>query len=79
MPVVGGAIAGDTAKAAAISGGMNVAQEMGPESIESAAKRTAEEIAKEFSEAFKNFGWNLVLRAVSPLGEPAWLAIARRS
>jgi hypothetical protein len=30
---------------------------MGPESIESAAKRTAEEIAKEFSEAFKNFGW----------------------
>ena len=57
VPVVGGAVAGNTAKAAAISGGMNVAQEMGPESIESAAKRTAEEIAKEFSEAFKNFGW----------------------
>ncbi len=57
VPVVGGAVAGRAATSAAISGGMNVAQEMGPESIEGAAKRTAKEIAKVLSEAFKKRGW----------------------
>ncbi len=42
---------------AAISGGLNVAQELGPESMRSAANRTAEEIAKVLEKAFKKRGW----------------------
>ncbi len=42
---------------AAISGGLNVAQELGPESMRSAANRTAEAIAKVLEEAFKKRGW----------------------
>ena len=57
VPVVGGAVAGRAGTSAAISGSMNVAQEMGPESIEGAAKRTAKEIGKVLSEAFKRRGW----------------------
>ena len=40
-----------------IAGGMNVAQEMGPESMSAAAKRTAEEIAKVLKDAFRKRGW----------------------
>ncbi len=57
VPVVGGAVAGKAAKSAAISGGLNVAQELGPESMRSAANRTAEEIAKVLEKAFKKRGW----------------------
>ena len=57
VPVIGGGIAGRAATSAAISGGLNVAQEIGPESLDSAAKRTAKEIAKVLEEAFKKRGW----------------------
>ena len=57
VPVVGGAVAGSAGTSVAISGSLNVAQEMGPESIEGAAKRTANEIGKVLSEAFKRQGW----------------------
>ncbi len=57
VPVVGGAVAGRAGTSAAISGGLNVAQELGPESMRSAAKRTAEEIAKVLKEAFEKRGW----------------------
>ena len=57
VPVIGGAAAGRAATSAAVSGGLNVAKEIGPESIESAAKRTAEEIAKVLRDAFKKRGW----------------------
>ncbi len=57
VPVVGGAVAGEAGRSAVISGSMNVVQELGPESIEGAAKRTAKEIGKVLSEAFKKRGW----------------------
>ena len=57
VPVAGGAKAGSVATSAVVSGGMNIAQEKGPESLEGAAKRTAEEIAKVLSEAFARQGW----------------------
>jgi NADPH-dependent 2,4-dienoyl-CoA reductase/sulfur reductase-like enzyme len=57
VPVVGGAIAGEAARSAVISGGMNIAQEMGPESMRAAAKRTAEEIAKVLKDDFRKRGW----------------------
>jgi hypothetical protein len=57
VPVTGGAVAGTAAASVAVSGAMNVGQEMSPESIEGAAKRTAEEIAKVLSDAFKKRGW----------------------
>ena len=53
VPVAGGAKAGSIA----VSGGMNIAQEKGPESLEGAAKRTAQEIAKTLSKAFARQGW----------------------
>ncbi|MHC4587141.1 MAG: DUF4410 domain-containing protein [Planctomycetota bacterium] len=53
VPVAGGAKAGSIA----VSGGMNIAQEKGPESLEGAAKRTAKEIAKALSNAFARHGW----------------------
>ncbi len=42
---------------AVVSGSMNVAQELGPESMPAAAKRSAKEIAKVFSPAFVKPGW----------------------
>lgn len=57
VPVAGGAKAGSVATSAVVSGGMNIAQEAGPESLEGAAKRTAEEIAKVLSRAFADRGW----------------------
>ncbi len=57
VPVAGGAAAGRVVTSAAISGGMNVAKEVGPESMEGTAERTAEEIAKVLREAFVKRGW----------------------
>lgn len=57
VPVAGGAAAGRVATSAAISGVMNAGQEIGPESIEGAAARTAEEIAEVLGEAFEKRGW----------------------
>lgn len=57
IPVGAGAAAGRAATSAVVSGGLNVAQEAGPESLESAAKRTAQEIAKALSQAFAQQGW----------------------
>jgi hypothetical protein len=57
VPVAGGAVAGRAARTAIIAGGMNVAQELGPESMNAAAKRTAQEITKILSVAFAEQGW----------------------
>ena len=57
VPLLGAAAFGNVAVSAAISGGMNVAQEVSPESLEGAAKRTADEIAKELSRVFARKGW----------------------
>jgi hypothetical protein len=57
VPVAGGAKAGSAATSIAVSGGMNVAQEKGAESIQGAAKRTAGEIAETLSKAFVQEGW----------------------
>ena len=57
VPVAGGAAAGRVATSVAISGVMNAGQEIGPESIESAAERTAEEIAAVLDKAFEKRGW----------------------
>jgi hypothetical protein len=53
VPVAGGSKAGSVV----MSGGMNVKQEKGAESIGAAAKRTAKEIAKALSKAFARQGW----------------------
>ncbi len=57
VPVAGGAAMGTAATSAAISGGLNVVQEAGPESMTAAAKRTAKQIAKRLAEAFERYGW----------------------
>ena len=57
VPLIGGAVTGGLALSAAISGGVNVAQEVSPESMEGAAKRTADEITKELSRVFARQGW----------------------
>jgi hypothetical protein len=57
VPVAGGAVAGRAGRTAIIAGGMNVAQEIGPESLNAAAKRTAQEITKILSLAFAEHGW----------------------
>lgn len=55
--VIMGGIAGRPVTAAAVSGGINIAQELGPEGIEGAAKRTAKTISKELRTIFKRQGW----------------------
>ncbi len=57
VPVLGGAAAGAAGRAAIISGSLNVVQEMGPESLRAAAKRTAKEIAKVLKDVFRKRGW----------------------
>jgi len=57
VPVAGGAMAGAAGRSAVVSGGMNISQEKGSESLEGAAKRTAQEIAKILSRAFARYGW----------------------
>ena len=57
VPMGAGAAAANLARSAAISGASNILQEGGPESLEGAAKRTAEEIAKVIVKAYKERGW----------------------
>ena len=57
LPVGMGAAAGRAATSAAVSGGMNLAQEAGPESIEAAARRTAGRIAELIVDAYRTRGW----------------------
>lgn len=57
VPVLGGAAASQAGRAAIISGSLNVVQEMGPESMRAAAKRTAKEIAKVLKDVFRKRGW----------------------
>ena len=56
-PVGVGAAAGRAATSAIVSGGANVVKEVGPESIEAASLRTAEEISKIVEEAYRKRGW----------------------
>ncbi len=55
--VIMGGIGGEPVRAAAISGAMNIVQELGPERIQAAADRTAKAIAKELRAAFRQRGW----------------------
>ncbi len=57
VPVLGGAMAGEAGRSAVISGTLNAAQELGPEGMSAAAKRTANEIAKVLRDAFRRRGW----------------------
>jgi hypothetical protein len=57
VPVAAGAKAGSAGRSVAVSGAMGVKKEKGPESLEGAAKRTANEIAKVLSKAFARHGW----------------------
>ncbi len=56
-PVGIGAAAGRAATSAVVSGGAAVVKEVGPESIEAASLRTAEEISKIIEEAYRKRGW----------------------
>ncbi len=55
--VVMGGIFGKPVQAAAISGGVNILQELGPERIQATADRTASEIAKVLRDSFRRRGW----------------------
>jgi hypothetical protein len=57
VPVGVGAAAGSIATSAVIGGGSNIAQEVGPETIEAAARRTAKEISGLIVDAYKTRGW----------------------
>jgi hypothetical protein len=56
VPVAGAASAG-RAGAVVIAGDMNVKKELGSETLQSAAERTAEEIAKVLSQKFAEQRW----------------------
>lgn len=57
IPMAGGAARGATAASAVVSGTSNTLQELGPEGLDGAAKRTAKEIAKVVVEAYEERGW----------------------
>ncbi len=57
VPVAGGAVAGQAGRSVIIAGSMNVAQELGPESMNAAVKRTAKEIIRILSRVFAEHGW----------------------
>ncbi len=57
VPVAAGGVMGKAGRSAVIAGSMNVVQELGAESMDAAAKRTAQEIAKVLSVAFAEQGW----------------------
>lgn len=57
VPVGIGASVGSAAASAAVSGTSNVVQEVGPETIEAAARRTAREIARLIVDAYRQRGW----------------------
>ncbi len=56
-PAATAGTAGTVGQATAVSGGVNVAKELGPESLGAAAKRTVEEITKALSKIFAQHGW----------------------
>lgn len=55
---VGAAATGAAATSGMISGGANVGQEFGPETIEAAAQRTANEVADLIHAAWRERGWS---------------------
>ena len=57
VPVTVGAATGRVVMSTAVAGSLNVASELGPESMSSAANRTAEEIAGELRKVFEERGW----------------------
>lgn len=57
VPVGAGAAAGTAATSAVISGSVNVVKEVGPESIEAAADRTASEVADTIEAVYRKRGW----------------------
>ena len=57
VPIGVGAATGNVVAGAAVSGAGNIAQELGPESIAGAAKRTADSIAELLREEFVRYGW----------------------
>ncbi len=56
-PAAAAGTAGTVGQAAAVSGGVNVAKETGPESLEAAMRRTAKEITEALSTIFKQHKW----------------------
>ncbi len=57
VPLAVGVATGSVARSVVIGGTANVLQELGPESLDGAAKRTAKEIAKVIVKAYKERGW----------------------
>ena len=57
VPLAVGVATGSVARSLVISGTANVLQELGPESLDGAAKRTAKEIAKVIIKAYEERGW----------------------
>ena len=57
VPIGAGSAMGRAATSAAVSGTSNVLQELGPEGLDDAAKRTAEEIAELIVKAYEDRGW----------------------
>jgi hypothetical protein len=49
--------AGSVSQATTVSGGVNAAKELGPESLRAAVKRTAKEITQALSKIFAQHGW----------------------
>jgi hypothetical protein len=57
VPLAVGVATGSVARSLVISGTTSVLKELGPESLDGAAKRTAKEIAKVIVKAYKERGW----------------------
>ena len=57
VPVGIGAATGNVVKSAAISGGVAAVKEVGPETIEAAAERTASEISALIEQGYEKRGW----------------------
>ena len=55
--IIAGGIFGRPVTAAAVSGGLNIAQELGPEKIQSVADRAAEAVSKEIEKGARRRGW----------------------
>jgi hypothetical protein len=57
VPLGAGAATGNLARSAAISGGVSVVKEVGPETIEAAAERTASEVVDLIKQGYAKRGW----------------------
>ena len=57
VPLAVGVATGSVARSLVIGGTANVLQELGPEGLDGAAKRTAKEIAKVIIKAYEERGW----------------------